>query len=112
MHHWEEDCRRKRSYDCTSEDEQQDENCPDDRSGKMPPENLRPPDLALDRLADRAPDRDDPCSVDRRHLEVLHQESVVADGSLQVLDECSLVDVASLEDDRATPDSVVAIDPQ
>ena len=76
----------------------------------MPPKNLRPPDLALDRLADRSPDRDDPRSVDCRHLKVLHEESVIADGSLKVLDECSLIDVVSLEDDCPTPDLVAEVD--
>ena len=47
-------------HDHIGEDEQQHENCSGDRTGDMPPENLRPPDLALNRLADRFPDRDDP----------------------------------------------------
>ena len=69
----------------------------------MPPENLRPPDLALDRLVDRSPDRDDPRSPNRRHLEILHEESVVADGSSKFIEKRGLVDVVSLEDDRARP---------
>ncbi len=47
--------RREWGHDCTGEDEQHNENCPGDSTGGIPPENLRPPDLALNRLADRSP---------------------------------------------------------
>ena len=70
VHHCEEDCHREWGEERTGKDEQQDENCPGDGTGKMPPENLRLSDLALDRLADRSPDRDDARSVDCRHLNV------------------------------------------
>ena len=111
-HRWEGGLLQGAGLGGTSEDEQHNKNGSDDSTGDMPPENLRPPDLALDRLVDCPSDRDAPCPADRRYLEILHEESVITDGSPEVFDECNLVDISSLEDNRATPDLVVGIDTQ
>lgn len=64
---------------------------------------------ALNHLADRPSERDGVRPADRRYLEVLHEESV-ADGPPKLIEKGGLVDVVSVEDDRAAPDLITEID--